>query len=364
VNSTASSFAGDTVRGNILEYNNWLGYSAGFAAGAAKFAGMFNLRFLNNFVFGNFGPGVWCDIHCWSATITSNIFINNVQPQTNYELILPPHGVADKLGGGVVYELSEKAAITYNTMTNNDTNHCVEWTATNNLTCNLNGFNDGGIDIVESSQVDAEHNTIEGYEGAGLVMNARPDFCGGGGPNNNAPANFPKDGLAGDSSNGELYCPSSKCDTGCGDTTCSHGTTCIHSIKDYEASGCGGFVSTGGSLQNCNKIQNNSITECEDSDTINAEIAGVDSRPSTGEAADITFYPTSSEHVYANNAYFAYIESASAYTPPCGQQGSCTPINISFTTWQTDSGQDPASPPPGSSIHTSSIIGTGVCVNH
>jgi hypothetical protein len=336
-NGQGTTSAGDTVENNIIENNNWLFFDATDAAGGAKFAGMWKLQFLYNYVFGNYGPGAWCDINC-DGTNLNNQAISNVNISYNYlaKNVLPqthtcvsngmPAPCPNGIGGGAVYEISHNAKIQGNTTIYNDTTHCEEYkTPDNELLCPLNGFNMGGIVNLESSQVTvggdaAVRNTVTGYNGIGFVMNLRKDFCGGGPPPTRTTF-----------LDGSPYCPS----------TDSSGHP-IHDIRDKETFDtsqhqCTGYSMNSGTLRNCNVVTTNMITECEANTDTKGRLAGLDNLDNL--LGTIDYYFTATDYVYDHNTYYAPGGNNGTYfTPSCTLGQSCA--LDTFQEWQAHSNQD------------------------
>jgi len=309
---------GDVVMNNVIANNNWLRFDAGFAAGGAKFAGMWYLDFESNLVSNNQGPGVWEDINCYDGTISNNDVETNVLPKT-------AAGTPNGLGGGIVIEVSHKTQIQKNTLKNNDTHYCEDSTTTD---CGIDGFNMGGIIIAESSDVtvgesvigDHNGNEVTGYNGIGMAMNSsafippgctnnctgigRTDWCGGG---QTTLTSYP---------DGAPYCPSMNSQN-----------QVIHDIRDREGSDCTGYSSSG-TLHNCNRVQGNTVTECTTNSDTKRTMAGLDEDMGTN-MPDYTYYFLADDlvgghSVYDNNTYLVPDPSVTTYfAPPCGQSQTC-----------------------------------------
>ena len=174
---------------NELAFNNTLKFSAQFGAGGGKWAATRNMVIRGNNVHDNLGPGLWCDITCYNALFEYNTLTNNVLDKTN-------PNVGDGAGGGIIYEVSNKAIIRNNTFGGNGPNPPLG--------------NDGfglaaDVIIAESTNVQVYNNTLSGINdinGIGMTMNSsvfippgcttncigvgRPDWCGTA-PNNTYP---------------------------------------------------------------------------------------------------------------------------------------------------------------------------------
>lgn len=270
----------ETVENNIFKYNNWLNFSTLFGAGGSKFAGVYYLIVRYNVFQFNNGPATWCDINCFGATFDHNDAEDNDQPKSAPD-------VGDGSGGGIVYEVSRKATITNNTLRRNEDQ---------NLTHGLDGFNSGGILIAESSNVtvggSGQANTIVGYNGIGLVMVTRRDWCGGGGPPS-TPAPTSYDWPA----TNEPYCVGG-----------------IHDIRDADG-------------MNRSQITYNDITELALDSSSHGEIAGLD----TSTPHTTTYFPA--QTVYDNNAYhFCGSRDGLYFAGPCNTE-TCT--LLSRTDWRS-----------------------------
>ncbi len=92
---------GIVVQANEVANNNYAGFEPGWEAAGMKFALATGLVVRNNYVHGNKGAGIWCDIDCKGALIEGNTVVGN----TN--------------GSGIQYEISAGATIRNNTVRNN-----------------------------------------------------------------------------------------------------------------------------------------------------------------------------------------------------------------------------------------------------
>jgi parallel beta-helix repeat protein len=286
----------------------------------------------HNFVYGNDGPGEWVDINSQNIDMSYNVLINNVQPDTRYQL-------GNALGGGGICEVSNGCSITHNIMINNDTALCRESTQQQPFTCPPNGFNMGGVIIAESSRNTVTNNTITGYSGIGFAMNSSAFVCG---QNGNCVGQGRVDWCGGATLstylNGAPYCPSRVDGTACDP---QHPTGCIHDIRDQEDANCEDYSSSG-MIHNCNHVNSNIVYECETAsdftnNNIHAEIAGLDTDmgPASGQLFT-TFY--FQDPVYTDNMYYADIGNVpNLFAGPCSRQGSCTthpPLLYTFSQWQ------------------------------
>jgi len=169
------------ILNNEIAHNNTLNFSAQDEAGGGKWAATYGLLVRGNYVHDNRGPGLWCDITCFKAVFECNTLNHNILQKT-----APFNG--DGLGGGIIYEVSNKAIIRYNTFIDNDPDPKLG--------------NDGlllaaGIIVSASSGVDAYGNLVIGLNGIGVDMTSssfdsngtglgRIDWCGTP-PNNQYP---------------------------------------------------------------------------------------------------------------------------------------------------------------------------------
>jgi hypothetical protein len=170
---------------NELAFNNTLKFSAQFGAGGGKWAATRNMVVRGNNVHDNLGPGLWCDITCYNALFEYNTLTNNVLNKTN-------PNVGDGAGGGIIYEVSNKAIIRNNTFGGNGPNPAL----------GNDGFGlSADILIAESTNVQVYNNTLQSgsneINAIGMTMNSlnfdqsgnglgRTDWCGIA-PNNTYP---------------------------------------------------------------------------------------------------------------------------------------------------------------------------------
>jgi parallel beta-helix repeat protein len=88
---------GAVVTGNEIAFNNTGGNDPNWEAGGTKFLYSEGLRFANNYVHDNIGPGVWFDIN-------------------NHDCIIEGNRVEDNTHAGIFYEISYGAVIRNNTV--------------------------------------------------------------------------------------------------------------------------------------------------------------------------------------------------------------------------------------------------------
>jgi parallel beta-helix repeat protein len=95
------SFTRDvTIAGNRIHDNNTEGFQTGWEAGGLKAAVSTNLVMSGNDVYGNDGPGLWCDIDCHNVTFSGN-------------------RVHDNTKAGIFFEISDGAVVTGNVVWEN-----------------------------------------------------------------------------------------------------------------------------------------------------------------------------------------------------------------------------------------------------
>jgi len=273
---------------NELAFNNTLKFSAQFGAGGGKWAATRSMVVRGNNVHDNLGPGLWCDITCYNALFEYNTLTNNVLDKTN-------PNVGDGAGGGIIYEVSNKAIIRNNTFGGNGPNPALG--------------NDGfglaaDVIIAESTNVQVYNNTLSGINeinGIGMTMNSsvfippgcttncigvgRPDWCGTA-PNNTYP-------------DGSLFC-------------------------------------TGRNSQNqpIHLVRNANIHDNTSTETSGGEKAGLDTDMGTFGLR----YFTTTTGLYQHNTYHLPDPVNGTYFSwNCGQQGTC-PL-LTPAQWQA-AGQD------------------------
>jgi hypothetical protein len=145
---------------NEIAFNNTDGFSPQFGAGGAKWAATQGMIVKGNYIHDNNGPGAWCDINCYNTTLQYNTIINNMQPES-------APGLGDGLGGGIIYEISDKANISYNTLLNNDPPPAQ----------NYGLYYADAVQVAESPNVEVSHNIVVGLNGLGMTQWARSDSC-------------------------------------------------------------------------------------------------------------------------------------------------------------------------------------------
>ena len=75
-----------TIRGNMIFGNGFGGWDWQWQAGGIKMATSSNLLVDQNVVYGNGGPGIWCDIGCQNVTISNNTVHDNTGPNILFEI--------------------------------------------------------------------------------------------------------------------------------------------------------------------------------------------------------------------------------------------------------------------------------------
>lgn len=87
------------VQGNRIHDNNTERFSYSWEAGGLKMCEMTRLTLDGNEVWGNGGPGLWCDIDCRDTTISNNRVHHNLVYGINYEI-----SRSAKIFGNAVWE--------------------------------------------------------------------------------------------------------------------------------------------------------------------------------------------------------------------------------------------------------------------
>ena len=83
----ASGFSrGLRVQGNVLACNNTAGFDPFWEAGGAKFSRAHGLVVSDNSVYGNDGPGLWCDIDCDGIEFSHNRSYSNSRQGLHVEI--------------------------------------------------------------------------------------------------------------------------------------------------------------------------------------------------------------------------------------------------------------------------------------
>jgi parallel beta-helix repeat protein len=133
---SGTSASGGLVDQSEIAGNNTVGVDSGWSVGGAKWAGDYNnLVVQNTSAHDNKGPGLWVDESCYNSTFTNNTVTNN----TN---------------AGIFIEISYKALVQGNTVTNNGLAVGQSW---------LWG---SGIMVAASSDVEVTGNTVQGNANA------------------------------------------------------------------------------------------------------------------------------------------------------------------------------------------------------
>jgi hypothetical protein len=136
------------LQGNTISNSGYGGWDPEWQAGGIKTVGSNSLTVDGNTVYGNNGPGIWCDITCKDVTYSNNRVHNNSGP-------------------GMLFEISSSARIVSNAV----------WS---------NGGDWPGIEISNSAHAEVANNTVA-WNGAGIsVLSAqRSDDVAGGSVGNN-----------------------------------------------------------------------------------------------------------------------------------------------------------------------------------
>jgi parallel beta-helix repeat protein len=93
---------GVVIENNVINNNGFVDHTD---SAGAKLLWLKNAHFINNDVFDNYGPGLWCDAYCSYVYYTGNKVTNN-------------------LFAGIFPEISNHVTITGNTITGNGVNVC------------------------------------------------------------------------------------------------------------------------------------------------------------------------------------------------------------------------------------------------
>jgi parallel beta-helix repeat protein len=132
---------GNAASGGLVDQtevagNNTVGVDTNWSAGGAKWAGDYeNLVVQNSYIHDNNGPGLWSDESDYNTTFVNNTVTNNHD-------------------AGIFVEISYKALVKGNTVTNNGLNIAPGW---------LWG---AGIQVAASSDVEVTGNTVQGNRNA------------------------------------------------------------------------------------------------------------------------------------------------------------------------------------------------------
>lgn len=87
------------MRNNRVHHNNTEGFDAGWEAGGAKTSTMVSLTADGNEVFGNEGPGFWCDEGCRNAIYSNNHVHHNQRMGVLFEI-----GSGAEISGNALWE--------------------------------------------------------------------------------------------------------------------------------------------------------------------------------------------------------------------------------------------------------------------
>lgn len=117
-----------SVTNTEIAHNRVLGVNWGWEGGGAKFVFMNRMKFTNNWVHHNKGPGVWFDVENHGADISSNL-------------------IEDNENQGIFYEISSGGRIFWNTVRRN-------------LSVMDVGAHAGSIDISNSSDTEVFENVV------------------------------------------------------------------------------------------------------------------------------------------------------------------------------------------------------------
>ncbi len=74
------------IRGNTFTQNGWGGWDPNWAAGAIKTATSRDQIVDGNTIYGNGGPGIWCDIGCHGTTYSNNTVHDNNGSEIFFEI--------------------------------------------------------------------------------------------------------------------------------------------------------------------------------------------------------------------------------------------------------------------------------------
>jgi len=89
------------IRGNAIHDNNTEAFASGWEAGGLKASAQVRMTLDNNTVFGNDGPGLWCDVQCKDAVFSNNRVHHNATTGIFYEV-----SYGAKIFGNSVWENS------------------------------------------------------------------------------------------------------------------------------------------------------------------------------------------------------------------------------------------------------------------
>ena len=127
------------IDGNLIHHNNTEQFSTGWEAGALKIVRSTDSVFSNNESSFNAGPGYWCDIDCYNATVSNNL-------------------IHDNTSVGIFFEISDTASIYGNKVWEN------KWNAGGRT-----WVTEAGI-IIASSKNAEVYDNIVAWHGDGIVV--------------------------------------------------------------------------------------------------------------------------------------------------------------------------------------------------
>ena len=139
--------------------NNTENFEAGWEAAGVKGATTVGAVFDSNKVHDNRNGavGLWCDIDCYDITYTNNMILDNS-------------------GSGILYEISDTASITGNTVKGNGpSGSCCGSSCGAGTGCSF--YSGGQIVVSASPNVTVSGNTTSGAMGIGVLQQFRPDAC-------------------------------------------------------------------------------------------------------------------------------------------------------------------------------------------
>jgi len=94
-----SGGTGNLIANNRIYDNNTAGFNVEVEAGGMKAAGQTDLTVSGNLVYGNDGPGLWCDIHCQGWVVKGNRIYDNAYAGIMFEI-----GDGATISGNVVWQ--------------------------------------------------------------------------------------------------------------------------------------------------------------------------------------------------------------------------------------------------------------------
>ena len=144
---------GVTIAGNRIHDNNTEGFQSGWEAGGLKAAVSTDLSMTDNDVYGNVGPGLWCDIDCQNVTYARNRVHHNAS-------------------AGIFFEISDGAVVSDNVVWENGWgSRAWGWGAgilisssrNADVHDNLLAWNADGISVISQSRSDAPGPIVGNY---------------------------------------------------------------------------------------------------------------------------------------------------------------------------------------------------------